>query len=68
MSEDIVTKLRKFAPQSIKIGDDLHADNLLEACNEIERLRLERDDYKEMYRLAKECLDFIYARKKWWRK
>ena len=91
MDDDIVTQLRAFIPLANYLGDDLHAEHLAEAADEIEdlraelaecqrqyqklnkkytdeieRLRQERDDYKEMHRLAKECLDFIYKRKKWW--
>jgi hypothetical protein len=67
MDNDIVTQLRAFISVANSGGDDLHAEHLREASDEIERLRLERDDYQERYRLAKVCLDFIYFRKNWWR-
>ena len=68
MDDDIVTQLRAFIPVANSGGDDSHAEHLAKAADEIERLRRECDDYKEMYRLAKDCLDFIYSRKKWWNK
>jgi hypothetical protein len=41
MNDDIVTRLRAFIPWANSAGDDLHAEHLAEAADEIERLRKE---------------------------
>lgn len=40
MSDDLVTRLRAFIPLADGMGDDLHAEDLRQAAEEIERLRV----------------------------
>ena len=66
MSDDIVTRLRAMVQwcENPKC-EGCEVEN--EAIDEIERLRYERDRYREMSDNYLKCLD-IYSKKKWWQR
>ena len=51
MADDIVTRLREKTERSLHTGSDLPSSLLIEAADEIERLRAERNKWEK---LAKE--------------
>lgn len=74
MNDDIVTRLNteemtkafyKAFPTVVTLEDAMR--QALEAADEIERLRYERDRYRETADNYLRCLD-IYSKKKWWQR
>ena len=57
MADDIVTRLRGQRTNGVLCD---------QAADGIERLRTERDHWRERCENAEECLQFINRRKKWW--
>ena len=49
MNDDIVTRLRAFIPWANSGGDDLHAEHLAEAADEIELLRRDCEFWEKRY-------------------
>lgn len=48
VSDDIVTRLRAFIPLADYMGDDLHAEDLRQAADEIEQLRAQLSQWKAL--------------------
>ena len=64
MTDDIVTRLRVA---TVADSADSIYKTMTEAADEIERLRTERDFWRERSDNNERCLDFIYKKNKWWR-
>ena len=63
MSDDILTELREYADLFNAGGKEIFVD----AADEIERLRTQRDYWHERNGRAEECISF-YLKKKWWQR